>query len=50
MAQLRAYEKILRGLLKKQEPYVNVVKDLPFGVSFLNRNKLWPRGFPPTKS
>ncbi len=41
LGQLHSYNRILVGLLKKEEPFVSVVADLPFGVSWLNRKKLW---------
>jgi stearoyl-CoA desaturase (delta-9 desaturase) len=41
MSQLRSYEKVLRGLNKKKEPYESVVKDLDFPISWPNRKKVW---------
>jgi len=41
LAQLRGFNVALRGLIKKQEPYTSVVKDLEFDVSWLNRNRMW---------
>ncbi len=41
LAQLRSYEKALRGLMRKDERYTRFVKDLPFGVGWINRERLW---------
>ena len=41
LSQLRSYERILVGLSRKEEKYTSVVHDLDFGISWLNRNKLW---------
>lgn len=41
LGQLRSYEKVLRGLVRRQDPYTRLVNDLPFEVNFLNRRKLW---------
>lgn len=41
LGQLRSYEKVLVGLIKKNPKYTNVVSDLNFEVSRLNRKKLW---------
>jgi len=41
LAQLRSYEKSLRGLIHDQEPYVSLTKDLDFPVHWLNRRRLW---------
>lgn len=39
--QLKSYENILRMLLKGNKEYTDVVADIPFDVSVLNRKKLW---------
>jgi stearoyl-CoA desaturase (delta-9 desaturase) len=39
--QLRSYEKILVGLIRGKREYTEVVKDLDFEVSWLNRQGLW---------
>lgn len=41
MGQLRSYEAVLRGLIRKNPKFTDLVKDIPFGVSSLNRKKLW---------
>lgn len=41
MAQLKYYEKTLIGLIKRNPLYTNVVKDLDFSVSSLNKKGLW---------
>jgi stearoyl-CoA desaturase (delta-9 desaturase) len=41
MGQLKSYEKILSRLLRKDPNYTEVVADIPFAVSRLNRKKLW---------
>jgi len=41
LGQLHSYNRILVGLLKKEEPYTSAVKDLDFDVSWLNRKRLW---------
>lgn len=41
LAQLRSYEKALRGLIREKPQYTSVVSDLKFPVSWLNRRKLW---------
>ena len=41
LSQLRSYEKALRALNKKAEPYESVVKDLDFPISWLNRKRVW---------
>ncbi len=41
LGQLHSYNRTLVGLIRKEEPYVSVVMDLPFGVSWLNRHRLW---------
>ncbi len=40
-AQLKSYEYILRKLIKGDKKVSQIVQDLPFGVSYLNRKKLW---------
>jgi stearoyl-CoA desaturase (delta-9 desaturase) len=40
-AQLRSYEKALRGLINNRSEYTTVVADLDFPVNALNRRKLW---------
>ena len=39
--QLKSYEKILVGLIKNKATYIEVVRDLDFPVSYLNRKKIW---------
>ena len=39
--QLYSYKATMRGLLKKNPKYTNLVKDLEFDVSILNKNALW---------
>ena len=41
ISQLKYYEKALVGLIKNDPSYSDVVKDLEFPVSSLNRNKIW---------
>ncbi len=41
LTQLKAYKRILIGLHRRQEPYHSVVADLDFGISWLNRKRLW---------
>jgi stearoyl-CoA desaturase (Delta-9 desaturase) len=41
IGQLKSYEQVLRGLMRRKEPYTSLVKDLPFDVSFLNKRRLW---------
>lgn len=41
LAQLRFYEKALRGLITKRSEFASVVADLDFPVHFLIRRKLW---------
>jgi fatty-acid desaturase len=41
LGQLKSYKKILVGLAKKQEPYTSMVADLDFGISWLNRKRVW---------
>ena len=41
LGQLRSYEATIRGLLRGQPEYTSVVSDLDFGVSYLNRKRLW---------
>lgn len=40
-AQLKAYENTLRQLIRKQSQATQLVADIPFDVSLLNRKKLW---------
>jgi stearoyl-CoA desaturase (delta-9 desaturase) len=40
-AQLRAYERVLVGLLTRQPEFTDVVRDLVLPVSWLNRRRLW---------
>jgi stearoyl-CoA desaturase (delta-9 desaturase) len=39
--QLRAYEKVLVGLKRKNPAYTEMVKDLDFPMSWSNRKKVW---------
>jgi len=41
LGQLYSYKATLVSLLKKEEPFTTLVKDLNFPVNWLNRNKLW---------
>lgn len=41
IGQLRSYENALRALIKKQEPYTTLVRDIPFDVNKMNKKKLW---------
>jgi stearoyl-CoA desaturase (delta-9 desaturase) len=41
LGQLKSYERVLVGLIKKNPTYTEVVKDLPFDVNILNKKKLW---------
>lgn len=41
MAQLRSYERVLRGLIRRKPELESFTKGLDFEVSWLNRNKLW---------
>lgn len=41
IGQLNSYKKNLVGLIKKDKQYTQLVSDIPFGVSRLNRKKLW---------
>ena len=41
LGQLRSYESALIGLIKKDKKYTQLVSDIDFGVSRLNRKKLW---------
>jgi stearoyl-CoA desaturase (Delta-9 desaturase) len=41
LGQLRSYEKILGGLIKHKKIYTDIVQDLNFPVSWLNRKRLW---------
>ncbi|MDP3937303.1 MAG: acyl-CoA desaturase [Deltaproteobacteria bacterium] len=41
LAQLRAYERILAGLIGGKRSYSAVVKDLDFPISWANRRQLW---------
>lgn len=41
LAQLKSYERTLVGLHREQPEYCDEVADLEFGVSPLNRKKLW---------
>jgi stearoyl-CoA desaturase (delta-9 desaturase) len=41
LAQLRSYERILAGLLRRDPNLTAVVDDLDFDVHWLNRRKLW---------
>lgn len=41
IAQLRSYERILVQLLKKRPEVTDLVGDLPFNVSWPNRNRVW---------
>lgn len=41
LGQLRSYQAILRGLLKNDPKYAEIVKDLGFPVHWLNQKKLW---------
>jgi len=41
LGQLRSYESTLIGLIKKDKQYTQLVSDIDFGVSRLNRKKLW---------
>ena len=39
--QLRSYERTLSALMKGNEEYCSVVRDLDFPVNWLNRTKIW---------
>lgn len=41
LGQLHSYNRTLIGLIKGKEPYVTLVKDLNFSVSWLNRYRVW---------
>lgn len=41
LGQLKSYERVLVGLIKRNPKYTEVVKDLPFDVSILNKKRLW---------
>jgi len=41
LGQLHSYNRTLVGLIRKEERYTSVVSDLTFGVSWLNRHRLW---------
>ncbi len=41
LGQLRSYELTIRGLMRKKPEYTNIVRDLDFDVSLLNRKRLW---------
>jgi len=41
LGQLRSYETVLRGLIRKNPKFTSLVKDIPFEVSRLNRKKRW---------
>lgn len=41
LAQLRSYQRVLRGLLRNDPEIAAVAKDLDFPVNVLNRKKLW---------
>jgi len=41
LAQLHSYNKVLRGLMKKDPMYTSVAPDLDFPVNWLNRKKMW---------
>ena len=40
VSQLKSYKKILAGLHQNQEPYVSIVKDLDFEMSYRNHNSM----------
>lgn len=42
LGQLQSYEATIRGLIRKKPEYTDVVSDLDFDISILNRKKLWP--------
>jgi stearoyl-CoA desaturase (delta-9 desaturase) len=39
--QLKSYKRVLVGLHRRQEPYTSLVADLDFGISWLNRKRVW---------
>lgn len=41
LGQLRSYEATIRGLMRGKSEYTNIVRDLDFDVSLLNRKRLW---------
>lgn len=41
MGQLRSYEKTIRRLKRGDKDYLDIVSDIKFDVSFLNKKKLW---------
>lgn len=41
LKQLRSYEAVLKNLIANKKRYTAVVADIPFGVSVLNRKKIW---------
>lgn len=41
MGQLRSYQRILKRLIMKHPATTDLVKDIPFNVSFLNQKKWW---------
>jgi stearoyl-CoA desaturase (delta-9 desaturase) len=41
LAQLRSYQKVLRGLKRNDPTFTSVAADLDFPISWLNANKLW---------
>ena len=41
LGQLHSYNKVLRGLNKKDPAFTGVVPDLDFPVNWLNRHRLW---------
>ncbi len=43
--QLRSYERILIGLARRETAYVQIVRDLDFPISWLNRNRVWYRPY-----
>jgi stearoyl-CoA desaturase (delta-9 desaturase) len=41
LGQLHSYNRTLVGVIREEEPYASVVRDLAFPVSWLNRHKMW---------
>jgi stearoyl-CoA desaturase (delta-9 desaturase) len=41
LGQLQSYKATIRGLIRGKPEYVNIVKDLDFEISSLNRKQLW---------
>ncbi|MFW7378741.1 MAG: fatty acid desaturase [Oligoflexus sp.] len=41
LAQLHSYKRVLKGLIRREKAYMNIVQDFDFDVSWTNRQGLW---------